>query len=250
MTRPRTVVSLLVCAGLTIGCALEASPIDPPESSASASARVSAVPTLTNEEALDPGTYRIDLDQVAETEDTYPAVLVTVPDGWNNGGWLINKPTPDHEVPPISIQLWDVEEVFGHPCQWDGTLMPPGSTVDDLATALATVPDRNATEPVDVTLGNYSGKYLEWSVPADQEYDEFGNAVGCDRSEGIGEFRSWTGDGMASLRYHQGTGQLDRLWIMDIEGSRIVIDAFEMPYATDADRAELTQVVESIRFEP
>jgi hypothetical protein len=235
-------LGLLVLAACSAQQATVGSASAPPTPNAS-------IVTLTDEEALDPGTYRIDLDQVAGTESVYPSLLITLPDGWNHGGWLVNKPTGDHQVPPISVQFWDVEEIYAHPCQWNGTLMPPGPTVDDLAAALAAIPDRDGTDPVDVTLGEYSGKYLELSVPEDQAYDDADNAVGCDRSDGVADFRSWTGDGMASVRYHQGAGQLDRLWIMDIDGSRIVIDAFEMPYATADDRAELTQVVESIRFE-
>jgi hypothetical protein len=39
------------------------------------------------------------------------------------------------------------------------------------------------------------------------------------------------------------------LWIVDIDGARLVIDAFSMPSATAAEREELLNVVESIRFE-
>ena len=44
-------------------------------------------------------------------------------------------------------------------------------------------------------------------------------------------------------------GQVDQLWILDIDGARLVIDAFSMPYATSNEREELRAVVESIRFE-
>jgi len=177
-------------------------------------------------------------------------VLITVPDGWNHGGWLVNRPRSGHDVAPISIQFWDVQMVYGHPCQWEGTGVVVGHAVDQLAEALADVPVRNATAPTDVTVGGFSGKYLEWSVPADQEFDADGNAVGCDSSGEFTDFLSWTGKGMASTRYHQGPGQIDRVWILDVEGTRLVIDAFYMPYATAEERQQLTEVVESIRFEP
>lgn len=44
-------------------------------------------------------------------------------------------------------------------------------------------------------------------------------------------------------------GQVDRLWILNVEGARLVIDAFVMPAATTGDRTELQNVVESIVFE-
>jgi len=265
VTDLRRVVGVLVCAALTAGCSSGASPSAVTSSApaadgtasptATAAALATATPdpailTLTDEEALDAGTYRVDLDRVAGTRNAYPSVLITVPDGWNHGGWLVNRPRSDHAVPPVSIQFWDVVMAYGHPCQWKGTAFVPGSTVDALADALAGVPVRNPSEPIDVTLGGYAGKYLEWSVPADQEFDAEGNAVGCDSSGESNDFLSWTGKGMASTRYHQGTGQVDRVWILDVEGTRLVIDAFYMPYATDEERAELTAVIESIRFEP
>jgi hypothetical protein len=41
-------------------------------------------------------------------------------------------------------------------------------------------------------------------------------------------FESWTGDGTAGTdRYQQGPGQIDRLWILDVEGRRLVIDGLQ-----------------------
>jgi hypothetical protein len=62
-------------------------------------------------------------------------------------------------------------------------------------------------------------------------------------------FRSWTAENGGD-RYQQGPGQVDRLWILAIEGRRLVIDATYMPVATEQDRAELAQVADSIAFKP
>jgi hypothetical protein len=40
------------------------------------------------------------------------------------------------------------------------------------------------------------------------------------------------------------------LWILDVEGRRLVIDANYMPGATEQDHAELAKVINSITFEP
>ena len=48
----------------------------------------------------------------------------------------------------------------------------PGSDVDGLATALANQPLRNATDPRDIVLAGFRGKYLELSVPTDIDFDE------------------------------------------------------------------------------
>jgi hypothetical protein len=85
-------------------------------------------------------------------------------------------------------------------------------------------------------------RYLEWSVPQDMEFAD------CDADGGEHYFESWVG-GNGGDRYHQGPGQVDRLWILDVDGARLVIDGFDMPFATDAERRELLDVVASIRFE-
>jgi hypothetical protein len=102
---------------------------------------------------------------------------------------------------------------------------------------------------VDVEVDGRPGTYLEWSVPTDIAFDDDGNFPDCDGDgEGHFDFRSWAGAGWAHTRYHQGPGQIDRLWILDVDGKRLVIDAFSMPEATDDEVAEIFDVVESIRF--
>ena len=56
-------------------------------------------------------------------------------------------PDGQGSIPPVAVQFWDVDEVFGHPCQWNDTLFQPGPSVDDLAAAIADIPMRNATTP-------------------------------------------------------------------------------------------------------
>ena len=150
---------------------------------------------------------------------------------------------PGDDVAVVAVQFWDVEEIYGHPCEWRGTLFQPGPTVDDLAEALAMVPLRNATQPVEAEIDGYAGKHLEWSVPEDINFAD------CDTDGGEPYFQSWTGDVWGGGRYQQAPGQVDRLWIVDVGGTRLVIDAFEMPSATAQERAELEAVIGSIRFE-
>jgi len=50
-------------------------------------------------------------------------------------------------------------------------------------------------------------------------------------------------------RYQQGPGQVDELWILDVDGQRLVIDATHMPVTSMADVAELHSILRTIRFE-
>ena len=260
-----SVVAVLACAALAAGCAPSAdsaegtgpSAVVTPASSKTTEPSVAATPgpatTLGREERdLEAGTYRLDLTELAEGGDEFPPFLATVPDGWNSlDGWILNRPRSGEGIPPVAVQFWDVDEVYGHPCQWDGTLFQPGPTADGLVEGLINIPLRNALQPIDVTLDRYAGTYLEWSVPRDIEIDDGGNFPECDSTgDGHRDFRSWTGKGWAGVRYQQAPGQIDRLWILDIDGARLVIDAFSMPSATPEEIEELVAVVESIRFEP
>jgi len=43
-------------------------------------------------------------------------------------------------------------------------------------------------------------------------------------------------------------GELDRAWIIDVAGHRVVINAVQAPAASKADIDELTRIVGSISF--
>lgn len=102
--------------------------------------------------------------------------------------------------------------------------------------ALAAQPMRNATIPVDRPAGSYSrpdafaGMAVQLTVPDDLDIAE------CDD----GTFYSWSG------RYHQGPGQHDLVWAIDVEGEQLIIDAGSFPATSDADRAEMAAVLDSI----
>lgn len=178
---------------------------------------------------------------------TYPAYSVDAPDGWSSLG---GKFVVSHGAVVIGLSVWDVSEVPSDPCQWLGNLSDPGPTVDDLVGALVAQRSRNATTPTDVTLAGHSGKYLEWSVPDDMIVTGDADFEGCDvePSNGHLDFISWLNSSGGS-RYQQVAGQVDRLWVLDVDGQRLVVDATYSPDATAVDRAELEQVAESLLFE-
>jgi hypothetical protein len=191
---------------------------------------------VSNDE-LSAGTYRLTLDRAGPRE--LPPILITVPEGWSNfHGWGLFGPE-DEAGEVTSLGFWDVARIYGHPCDSRGTLFDPGPTADDLAQALAEIPLRNATAPTDVTVDGYDGKYVEWSVPDDADFST------CD----TGDYVSWKSMGWNSERYQQGPGQIDRLWILDVNGVRLVIDAFHWPSTSSEQLEELQAVVDSIRFE-
>jgi probable HAF family extracellular repeat protein len=198
-------------------------------------------PLGAGHQALSPGVQVLDLVS-RETGPGGPARLpqieLTVPKGWfNYDGWGMND---GGSTPKLIVSFWDVNKVYPTGCHWGSKpMIDPGSTVSGLAQALYKRPLRHASKPRGVTLGGFHGKYLRWSVPTNM------NPGYCRQ----GYFESWTAKGWASDRYQQGGGQVDRLWILNVDGQRLVIDAAYL-HATKKQRAELNRIVHSIKFLP
>jgi hypothetical protein len=148
----------------------------------------------------------------------------------------------------VGISVWDVGRVPRDPFQWRSTLEDPGPSVDDLVAALGAQAQRDASEPSGVLLAGHPGRYLEWSVPDDAVVTGDSDFEGCDLQEGHADFVSWFGDGYGE-RWQQVAGQVDRLWVLDVDGQRLVVDATYSPDATAVDRDELERVVASLQCE-
>ena len=190
-------------------------------------------PTLSGD-ALEPGTYTLTSEgETAPDVIPFPSgSTITVPAGWSQaGGFRVLS-----EDAMVMFWPWegDLATVYLDPCQWeDGQVEPPvGPTVDDLANALAGQAQRGDPVPADVSIGGYSGKMVELTVPDDIDFAD------CDG----GEFRSWEG------RYHQGPGQVDEIYILDVDGQRMVLDSWYMPTISEADNAERQAIIESIQL--
>jgi hypothetical protein len=123
-----------------------------------------------------------------------------------------------------------------------GAVDPPvGPTVEDLATALVKQAGPAAIAPTKVTLGGYSGKKVELSIPSDVDTDT------CDE----GHFGRWSprDDPHHPGPFTYGNGQHDTVYIVDVDGTRWVIDTNYLPETSQGNLAELEQLVASIRLD-
>jgi hypothetical protein len=176
-----------------------------------------------------------------------PGYTFTLPDGWESRFAVLWK---DREGPgEVAFGAWTVANVFADPCHWRDSLLDPpvGPTVDDLATALAGQAGRDASPPTDVTFGGYPAKRMEMSIPADFD------VTTCDD----GKFRRWlsVGENVAGADLPvvpsvQLQGAKDVLYIVDVEGYRMVMFAWYLPGTPAADVTELENALESIRIKP
>lgn len=173
-------------------------------------------------------------------------IRVTIPaPGWSGaqGGGILVK-NENHDTPDgAAMIVFGGDELFVYrdPCQWRTTRPDaPAATVDELVTALVAQASRDASTPVDITVDGYVGKSITLHVPDDAVFRE------CDR----GEFRTLVHNPVGDeARYHQDPGQIDQLWIVDVNGTPVVIDAAYYD-GTPADHiAEMRAIVESMMFD-
>jgi hypothetical protein len=175
----------------------------------------------------------------------HPGYTVEVPEGWSteDGGFIV-KEGPG----ALGMSVWDVAQVPRNPCHWKATMSPVGPTVDDLVDALTSQRFRDPTAPTDVTLAGHDGLYLEWSTPNDWVVTGDADFQGCDDpGDGHEDFVSWWGTDAGS-RWQQDAGQVDRLWILDVDGQTLLVDATYTADTSNGDREEQEQVVASLRF--
>jgi hypothetical protein len=158
----------------------------------------------------------------------------TVPDGWaaapfGNDIWLAseNNSGPAGAGFLIGRGGW----VYSDPCDPpQDPDVPVGPTVDDFVGALTSHAAIEITDPVDATIGGYPAVYLEIQGPDD--------VTACPY------FQVWT-----PTHYAQGASNLWRIWVLDVDGTRLVLQASEFPETTPERREELQAIVDSLQIE-
>lgn len=199
-------------------------------------------PIVMPEGDLEAGaTYAIDAGDHGRLVLTVPGTGWFTLQPWHMGKDVMES---SDSVAGYDIRLlgpYFVSNINADPCRWaNSALEPPvGPTVDDLATALMAQPEQHASSVSDVTLGGYAGKRVELSVP-----DELG---ACDG----GNYQRWydNDDPNSYGPFTWGSSQRDTVYIIDVEGTRWVIDTHYRIGVPESDLAELEQLAASIRFE-
>ena len=142
--------------------------------------------------------------------------------------------------------MWDVGQVYRDPCHWHGPGFDPGPGVSNLVAALVAQKMRNASTPTDATFAGYAGKFLEWSVPADMKSSTWTDFDTCDlASNGVDrDFANWLSNDGQAESYEEVPGQVDELWVLDVNGQRLVVDATYSPNTSLVTGRSWSRVVE------
>jgi hypothetical protein len=194
---------------------------------------------------LEPGTYVAQpfaelVNPEADEEARAINVTLTVPDGWRSfgGGSVLPVEANSSEGPDgMSLGFGQVHGLYSDPCEAIGAAdVAVGPTVEDLASALAEQTAYEVTSPTDVTLGGYSGKRMDLLLPSEGEYEA------CITHR---RFHPWEGS-----IYAQGLGNRWHLWILDVDGVRVIVHSQDFEATPAQDQVELQAIVDSIRIEP
>jgi hypothetical protein len=167
-------------------------------------------------------------------------VEITIPAGWAaSADETIIVPSEGSTDGPTGAGFvvgWTTPTAGLHsdPCQPESHLEPdvkPGPTVDDFVDAVVAQPSFPISDPVDVELGGYPGRSFTLTAPSDISdcYD----------------WRPFEGGIFA-----QGPNNRWRVWVVDVEGLRMILLSEEFPDTPAKDSAELRAMVRSIRFVP
>lgn len=182
---------------------------------------------VETEGPLAPGAWAFDVESVRVVFDL-PAT------GWQKNA-VPNAIWTGGSMGRITFDV--VENLFADPCSPTLLRDPPvGPTVDALASALSSLPGVDAGQPIDTSLGGFNGKLVEIVLAA------------SDRPCADLQASLWPLDTGEPVPLESGSRV--RHWILDVEGTRLVVSAVERDGLPQVMRNELQAIVDSIVIRP
>lgn len=244
MTRHSTrgiLLPLLAAASLLVGaCSEAASPetaapdkssrAAPPSSSEAADTSARAWKPLSSEPELVPleaGAYGLTANGGSEH-----VAVIRAPAGYQQlEGWTLVT-----DVPFRALGLLNAGLVTRDPCGSGArSEYDPGPSVEDLAEALVAHEGAVTSEPRPVTVGGHEGLFLTYRI-----------AEGVDVATcADGVFQVFTSPAEWYLEF---PGERAAIWILDVDGERLVLAWVAVTDVHRAQTRELTGMVESARF--
>ncbi len=209
--------------------------------------------------ALAAGTYAFanpytDRDPIRTCDETcshYRQVVFTLPEGWAVSDGLVSKNLG--QPTEMAFSFWTVDQVYADGCHWEDSELtdldlgrhehqPDGALVVKSGGqgGLLNQAGRASAEMTQFTQSGRAILRIELAISADLDL------AACDR----GEFRAWTewdvADGANS---RHAPGQIDVVYMIDVDLRPLVIDASHLPSTSAEDLAELEAVLASMRWD-
>jgi len=206
-------------------------PIEPQPAGQGSSSNATLEAKPITDGSLEPGTYVIQAKD-AGFDDAH-RITVEVPEGYEG---LSDAPTPLVGAEG-SLGVYGVGATYTDACDWSNTATAI-SSADDLVAALAGQQALRPSAPTDAVVSGYAGTSMELTVPGPTKLDR------CDQNR----FQAWAIGHTGGIWLNE-AGQHDLLWILDVDGTPVLIEVALSKGASEQDRAELEQMVESIQIQ-
>lgn len=184
-----------------------------------------------SEGTLTPGCWTIQPEGAAGG----PRAQLDLPAGFYGSDWgvWVDPPKPEDWG---NISLTMAGDVYRDPCNSAGSPPTVGPTVEDFTRALGTQKLTDTTAPVPVEVDGHAGLYVELSVPAAVDIS------GCLHQELL----VWQGPGGETGGINHDF--VSRLWVLDVDGQRVVLGVNTHPKATKEAVERFSGIVESATF--
>ncbi len=204
----------------------------------SATQAVPATALLASTEPLARGRYAIDYGSVPGSDGAGPSIEFDVA----SLGWYAIDASSVEFIYPDGVSygpafgVWNITASAGNPCAaYEPATPAPGPSIDDLLNSLADQPGIEAGPIVPVTIGGYTGAYVELTVAADIGTCPDGFFTWGSETEG---------------RAAKATGEVDRVYAIDVDAQRITFYT-RVPSDTGSEQeGQLRRIVESIDIQP
>jgi hypothetical protein len=168
-----------------------------------------------------------------------PLAVVNLPSGMSSVGSFAVGVYPQGSLTQYhALSYWTVAGVYADPCGKRGGLVPIGPSVADLVAALAAQDLTRTTEPQPVTIDGHRGLQLDLIAADNVTYEK------CTEAH-FDVWDSTPGGG----RYLQAPGQLLRLRVLDVDGSRVVVETSAVPGTDAVGLAEMDRLAQTVTFE-
>jgi len=198
------------------------------------------VPELGSRSNLE-GRYLVPTDLPVDVTVELPAGS-----GWTGSdNWVTIGPKGNDAPDGMAIRFYTAGEqfnLFNNPLSAsDGLLDPPvGPTVDDLVQAILSHPAWTATGPTGITIDGRAGQFVQLTIPLDADL----------RPSGNDQFLLFDNGSVGGQVWGWQPGQTHAIHIVDVDGERMIIEAFSYPGTSVEDLAAQQAVVDSVQFEP
>jgi hypothetical protein len=140
----------------------------------------------------------------------------------------------------VLLGIYAVDSVYADPCHDTKPVSDAPTSVDGFVTAFTRAFDAQPGPVADTTVGGRGAKVFDLR-----------NAVNADHCRSF-HFSQWSFRNESGVAQGNGTssgGSHQRIWLLDLDGTIILVDADSGEDAFPDDTEELYRIVESIRFE-